>query len=160
MIIQQVCLVSFCRKYVVQSFFLSELCLWIEKTSFSPLIVHTISYQLNPIDEQQCHHSTDESSLSGIPHSSARCRKQPMPSTSYKYWLNTGGDNNNNNNNHFMRSTYAAKCRSYRSHSTERCPRAGRGIQPIPDYYISVWACFFLPCVCVCILLSFDYFEE
>jgi hypothetical protein len=52
---------------------------------------------------------------------------------SHAYWLNTG-DNDNN----FMRSTYAATCRSHISYSIERCPRAGRGIQSLSDPYICV----------------------
>jgi hypothetical protein len=77
------------------------------------------SHQLNSIDEQQNDHSIDESSVS----SSAK----PMQSTSFVYWLNTGDyDNNHPNSTNFMRSTYAATCRSHLSHSIERCPRAGR----------------------------------
>jgi hypothetical protein len=57
-----------------------------------------------------------------------------MQSTSFVYWLNTGDyDNNHPNSTNFMRSTYAATCRSHLSHSIERCPRAGRGIQSLPD---------------------------
>ncbi len=59
-----------------------------------------------------------------------------MPLTPYMYWLNIG-DNNNNNSANFMRSTYAAICRSHFSRSIERCPRAGRGIQPLTNLYIS-----------------------
>jgi hypothetical protein len=99
------------------------------KTTFSPLVVLLTSHQLNPIDEQQNDHSNVESSVP----SSAR----PMLSTSYEYWLNTGDNHDNHpHSTNFMRSTYAAKCRSHLSRSIERCPRDGRGIQPFPPFCI------------------------
>ncbi|CAF0833826.1 unnamed protein product [Rotaria sordida] len=93
------------------------------------------SHQLNPIDEHRYHHrsrhsydatmTNEDNSLSGTSRTVAHSRTRPMP-TSYTYWLNTGDNNNNNINANFMRSTYAATCRSRLSRSVERCPRACR----------------------------------
>lgn len=115
----------YAERPVIVSFLFVRVMFCEQKTTFSPLVVLLTSHQLNPIDEQQNDHSIDGSSVSGTLHSSAR----PMPSTSFVYWLNTGDDNHTNSAN-FMRSTYAAMCRSHFSHSIKRCPR---GIQPFPD---------------------------
>ena len=131
------------------------------KTSFSTLVVVISSHQLNSIDEQQCHHTTNESLLSGIPHSSVRSQTRPM-GASHTYWLTTGDNNNNNNSTSFMRSTYAATSRSYLRRSTERCPRACRGILPVPDLYFSaliqyICVCMLVSSMCVHVLLCFNY---
>ena len=94
--------------------------------SFSPLVVpHT--YQ----NEQATDQSNDESLFSGIPHSSS---VRPMSPRSHVYWLNTGADDTSNQTNHihFMRATFATKCRRYHTDRIEHCPRAGKGIQPVP----------------------------
>ncbi|CAF3376041.1 unnamed protein product [Rotaria sp. Silwood1] len=101
----------------------------------------TSSHQLNPIDEHRYQHrsrhsydatmTNEDNSLSGTPRTVAHSRTRPMP-TSYAYWLNTG-DNNNTMNASFMRPTYAATCRSRLSRSVERCPRACRVRDDVPN---------------------------
>ncbi|CAF1096861.1 unnamed protein product [Adineta steineri] len=93
------------------------------------------SHQLNPVDGHRYHRSrhthdvtitNEDNSVSGTtPRSAAHSRSRPVPA-SYTFWLNTGDNNNNNSNAGFMRSTYAATCRSRLSRSAERCPRACR----------------------------------
>lgn len=93
--------------------------------SFSPLVVpHT--YQ----DEQAIDQSNDESLFSGIPYSSSA---RPMSPRSHVYWLNTGAVDTSNQTNHvhFMRATFATKCRRHHTDRIEHCPRAGKGIQPV-----------------------------
>lgn len=87
--------------------------------------------------------TNEDNSLSGTPRALASSRTRPMPS-SYTYWLNTGDNNNNNINANFMRSTYAATCRSRLSRSVERCPRACRGI------HFFVGLLLFLPAYTTC----------
>jgi hypothetical protein len=98
--------------------------------------------------------TNEDSSLSGTPRSSAHNRTRPVP-TSYAYWFNTGDNNNNNINANFMRSTYAASCRSRLSRSVERCPRACRGIfVPFSSLDITpvcAWASFYCLFICVCV---------
>lgn len=72
--------------------------------------------------------ANEENSLSGTPRSLAQNRGRPIPA-SYAYWVNTGDNNQNHASASFMRSTYAATCRSRLSRSVERCPRACRGIR-------------------------------
>jgi len=125
------------------------------------------SHQLNPTDEHRSRHrqsrqsrnatmTNEDSSLSGTPRSSTHNRTRPVP-TSYAYWFNTG-DNNNNMNASFMRSTYAASCRSRLSRSVERCPRACRGIfvpfSSLDITHVCAWASFYclFIFVCVCVI--------
>lgn len=115
-------------------------------------------HQLNPIDEQASHddRTNDESFISHTHRSSDRSQKRPMAS-SCLYWLNTGDNKNHNNTKsaNFMRSTYAAKCRLHLSHSTERCPRALRGILmflPESCFTCSQLLHLFFMRVCVCML--------
>lgn len=73
-------------------------------------------------DEQGNDRSIDESSFSGI----------PMSATTHVYWLNTGADDDTSSNQttnvHFMRATFATKCRASQIDRFEHCPRAGKGI--------------------------------
>ena len=93
--------------------------------SFSPLVVAIRSHQQS-LHSNDVTMTSNDSLLSGTPGTRTTRRTQPMTRT-YTYWLNTG-DNNNHINANFMRSTYAATCRSRISRSAERCPRACRGI--------------------------------
>ena len=133
--------------------------------SMSSLIAAISSHQLNSIDEHRYHRSrqahdvtmtNEDSSLSGTPRVSATHRSRPMP-TSYSFWLNTG-DNNNQTNASFMRSTYAASCRSRLSRSVERCPRACRGI--LADVFhlvitsVCAWASSYNLSACACLSIA------
>lgn len=90
--------------------------------SFSPLVVPHSDQ-----DEQAIDQTNDESLFSGILHSSSASR-------SHVYWLNTGADESTNQTNriNFMRATFATKCRRHHTDRIEHCPRAGKGIQPVP----------------------------